>query len=89
MEVTIMSTDEKIKLETIESKIDQITSKSGVLDRLFQKVASRKLMVWMTATALMSVAALESEHWVWISIVYLGGQSAIDIFERIKGYNKQ
>lgn len=84
-----MSTDEKIKLETIESKIDQITSKSGVLDRLFQKVASRKLMVWMTATALMSVAALESEHWVWISIVYLGGQSAIDIFERIKGYNKQ
>jgi hypothetical protein len=84
-----MSNEEKVKLDTIEEKIDQITSKSGVLDKLFGKVASRKLMVWMTATALMSISALESEHWVWISIVYLGGQSAIDIFERIKGYNKQ
>jgi len=88
MEVMIMSTEEKVKLDTIESKLDEITSKSGALDRLFSKVASRKLMVWLTATALMSVSALDSEHWVWISIVYLGGQSAIDIFERIKGYNK-
>jgi hypothetical protein len=88
MEVMIMSTEEKVKLDTIESKLDEITSKSGALDRIFNKVASRKLMVWMTATALMSVSALDSEHWVWISIVYLGGQSAIDIFERIKGYNK-
>tara|TARA_R100001198_G_C5140053_1_gene154272 strand:+ start:365 stop:619 length:255 start_codon:yes stop_codon:yes gene_type:complete len=84
-----MTTEEKVKLETIESKIDEITSKSGALDKIFGKVASRKLMVWMTATALMSVSALESEHWVWISIVYLGGQSAIDIFERIKGYNRK
>ena len=84
-----MTTEEKVKLETIESKIDEITSKSGALDKIFGKVASRKLMVWMTATALMSVSALESEHWVWISIVYLGGQSAIDIFERIKGYDKK
>ena len=59
------------------------------VDTWLAKLTSRKLMVWMTATALMSVSALESEHWVWISIVYLGGQSAIDIFERIKGYNKQ
>ena len=50
-----MSTDEKIKLETIENKIDEMTSKSGALDKVFGKVASRKLMVWMTATALMSV----------------------------------
>jgi len=84
-----MTTEEKVKLETIESKIDEITSKSGALDKIFGKVASRKLMVWMTATALMSISALESEHWVWISIVYLGGQSAIDIFERIKGYNRK
>ena len=84
-----MTTEEKVKLETIESKTDEITSKSGALDKIFGKVASRKLMVWMTATALMSISALESEHWVWISIVYLGGQSAIDIFERIKGYNKR
>ena len=84
-----MTTEEKVKLETIESKIDEITTKSGALDKIFGKVASRKLMVWMTATALMAVSALESEHWVWISIVYLGGQSAIDIFERIKGYNRK
>lgn len=84
-----MTTEEKVKLETIESKIDEMTSKSGALDKIFGKVASRKLMVWMTATALMSISALESEHWVWISIVYLGGQSAIDIFERIKGYNRK
>ena len=84
-----MTTEEKVKLETIESKIDEMTSKSGALDKIFGKVASRKLMVWMTATALMSISALESEHWVWISIVYLGGQSAIDIFERIKGYDKK
>ena len=36
-----MSTDEKIKLDTIENKIDEMTSKSGALDKVFGKVASR------------------------------------------------
>ena len=82
-----MSTDEKIKLDTIEEKIDQITSKSGVLDRLFSKVASRKLMVWLTATGLTFTGHVTSEDWVLISAIYIGGQTVIDGIARLRGYN--
>ena len=61
-----------------------MTSKSGALDKT---AVARKLMVWMTATALMSISALELNTGL-ISIVYLGGQSAIDILKESKVINR-
>jgi len=50
----------------------------GLLDSLQEKVVSRKLLVFLTATALMIWAGLDPDIWGMISVCYIGGQSAID-----------
>ena len=49
----------------------------GKLDRLVEKMISRKFMVWLTATGLLAFAGLESGDWVMISAIYIGGQEAL------------
>lgn len=55
------------------------------LDRLVEKMISRKFMVWLTATGLMIVAGLESSDWVIISGIYIGSQAVIDGITKMKG----
>ena len=45
-----------------------------VLDKTLNKLMSRKLMVWLTATGfmLLDVVPLASEDWVAISLAYIG-----------------
>ena len=50
----------------------------GILDSLQEKVVSRKLLVFLTATALMMGANLDPDIWGMIAVCYIGGQSAID-----------
>ena len=59
--------------------------KEALLDWGISKLTSRKLLVWITATALMVVGGLESADWVIISGLYLGGQSVIDAIVKLKG----
>jgi len=59
--------------------------KEALLDWGISKLTSRKLLVWITATALMVVGGLESADWVVISGLYLGGQSVIDAIVKLKG----
>lgn len=59
--------------------------KQALLDWGISKLTSRKLLVWITATALMVVGGLESADWVVISGLYLGGQSVIDAIVKLKG----
>jgi len=56
-------------------------TKNQVLDRVLNKLTSRKLMVWLTATALMFIETtpLQSEDWVAISLAYIGIQGLADI----------
>ena len=56
-------------------------AKNQVLDRILNKLVSRKLMVWLTATALMftETTPLQSEDWVAISLAYIGIQGLADI----------
>lgn len=56
----------------------------GALDKLLEKVISRKLLVWGTATALLFTSNLESEHWLYLSALYIGGQSIIDAIVKFK-----
>lgn len=58
---------------------------SGLIDKGMSKLVSRKLLVWLTATALMYFGNLESSDWVIISGIYLGSQSVIDGIVRLKG----
>jgi hypothetical protein len=52
-----------------------------LLDKSFNKLISRKLMVWLTATGLMFMDSvpLTSSDWVAISLVYIGTQGLADI----------
>ena len=57
------------------------------VDTWLAKLTSRKLMVWLTATALTLTEHITSEDWVIISAIYIGGQAVIDGVARLKGYN--
>tara|TARA_R110001583_G_scaffold48919_12_gene153156 strand:+ start:3157 stop:3351 length:195 start_codon:yes stop_codon:yes gene_type:complete len=52
--------------------------KKGWLDRITEKVISRKFTVFLTATALMLWSDLASDTWGMIAIVYIGSQGVID-----------
>jgi len=54
--------------------------RKGIMDRILEKLISRKLMVWLTATALMyTELGITSEDWVAISLMYVGIQGLSDI----------
>lgn len=55
-----------------------------VTDRLLEKLMSRKLMVWLTATGLLAYSDLTSSDWVAISLVYIGSEGLADIASRWK-----
>ena len=57
------------------------------VDTWLEKLTSRKLMVWTTATALTLAGHVTSEDWVIISAIYIGGQTIIDGIARLRGYN--
>ena len=57
------------------------------VDGWLAKLTSRKLMVWITATALTLDGHVTSEDWVIISAIYIGGQTVIDGIARLRGYN--
>jgi len=56
-----------------------------ILDKGLNKLVSRKLMAWATATALLLFADLTSPDWVIITCVYIGGQTVVDTVARLKG----
>ena len=51
----------------------------GLLDKAVSKVTSRKLLVWLTGSALLLTGGLASGDWVAISLVYIGSQAAVDL----------
>lgn len=48
------------------------------IDVVMEKLISRKLLVFLTATGLMVNTSLDSETWGMIAIVYIGSQAAVD-----------
>jgi len=67
------NTTEKLK------KSLYLDSKSkGALDAFQEKLVSRKLLVFLTATGLLIGAGLDPDTWGMIAMFYIGGQSAID-----------
>ena len=48
-------------------------------DKFLNKIISRKLLVWLSATAIFAFTNhLKSGDWVIISAIYIGGQTVID-----------
>ena len=63
---------------TIQNELYLKNKEKGILDSVQEKVASRKLLVFLTATALMLWAGLDPDIWGMIAVCYIGGQSVID-----------
>ena len=58
--------------------------RKGMLDNIQEKVVSRKLLVFITATGLMWFG-LDPDTWAMIAAMYIGGQSVIDVAKVWKG----
>ncbi|HHZ96523.1 MAG TPA: hypothetical protein EYN67_13450 [Flavobacteriales bacterium] len=56
-----------------------------LIDKALDKLVSRKLMAWGTATGLLLFADLASGDWVIITTVYIGGQTVVDAVAKLKG----
>ena len=57
----------------------------GVLDAAQEKLVSRKLLVFLTATSLFIWSGLDPDTWGMIAMCYIGGQAAIDFAKVWKG----
>ena len=57
----------------------------GMLDAVQEKIVSRKLLVFLTATSLFVWAGLDPDTWGMIAMCYIGGQAAIDFAKVWKG----
>ena len=75
--------EEKVKQLRKDLYLDSKTK--GVLDSVQEKVVSRKLLVFICATALFMYSGLEADIWGMIAMCYIGGQSAIDFAKVWKG----
>ena len=57
----------------------------GILDAVQEKAVSRKLLVFIVATCLLVWSTLDPADWSMIALIYIGGQSAVDIAKVWKG----
>ncbi len=73
------------KLRDLKKEYYLESKTKGVLDGLQEKIISRKLLVFATATALLVYSGLDAETWGMIAMMYIGGQSAIDFAKIWKG----
>jgi hypothetical protein len=76
---------EKIKEKAKEGVVEKLKNSlyldsrsKGALDAFQEKLVSRKLLVFLTATGLLIGAGLDPDTWGMIAMFYIGGQSAID-----------
>tara|TARA_R110002153_G_scaffold187713_1_gene340676 strand:+ start:349 stop:576 length:228 start_codon:yes stop_codon:yes gene_type:complete len=69
---------------TNECCVKAIKEQKGLLDYVQEKVISRKLLVFVTATTLMWFG-LDADTWAMIAAMYIGGQSVIDVAKVWKG----
>ena len=69
----------------MENQIEKAPQdKKGMLDNIQEKIVSRKLLVFITATCLMWFG-LDPDTWAMIAAMYIGGQSVIDVAKVWKG----
>lgn len=57
----------------------------GILDRFRSRIASRKLAVFIIASIFMYMGKIESEHWAYVAVIYIGTQAALDGYAKMKG----
>lgn len=75
-------------VDDIEKEIKEVnkntSDKKGVLDVLTEKAVSRKLLVWIAATAFLGFSKLTPDEWVAVSLAYIGIEGIADIAAKWK-----
>ena len=69
---------EQEKKEKLKQQLYLDNKQKGILDALQEKAISRKLLVFVSAPALLWNAQLDPETWGMIAMMYIGGQTAVD-----------
>lgn len=59
------------------------------LDKWQEKIISRRFLAWVTAVVMLSIGKLESEHWAFITIVFIGGEVLEKYKDVIMNYFKK
>ena len=54
------------------------------IDKYLDFTISKKLTVFVIATILNLTGSISGTEWVYISLMYIGTQGAIDLYNRIK-----
>ncbi len=62
-------------------------ARMGKVDKILNSWLSKKLFVFVTATALALFGNLTSADWVIIATTYIGTQGVIDAVSKLKGNN--
>jgi hypothetical protein len=70
--------EQKVKEAELKDKLYLQNKNKGVLDAIQEKMVSRKLLVFICATALLWNTQLDPETWGMIAMMYIGGQTAVD-----------
>jgi len=55
-----------------------------IIDKILSFTISKKLTVFVIATFLVLRNVVDGKDWVYIALMYIGTQGAIDLFNRIK-----
>ena len=69
---------EQERKQNLKQQLYLDNKQKGILDALQEKAISRKLLVFVSATALLWNAQLDPETWGMIAMMYIGGQTAVD-----------
>lgn len=70
--------EKKVKEIDLKEKLYLDNKNKGILDAIQEKAVSRKLLVFICATALLWNTQLDPETWGMIAMMYIGGQTAVD-----------
>ena len=59
--------------------------KEAIIDRLSERLISRKFLAWITATLLLAFTSnLDPDNWVIVTSIYIGGQTVIDAVAKLR-----
>lgn len=79
-----MDTTTEVKEELKKDLKEAEAQGVGLLDVLTEKVLSRKLLVWLVATAFVGFGKITPDQWMSISLGYIGIQGVADLATKWK-----
>lgn len=84
----VVEVEEKAKESIVSVEKEAEQEKVGIIDVLSEKVLSRKLLVWITASVFLGFEKITPDEWMGISLGYIGIQGIADLASKWKGAGK-